>query len=61
MSIKESLVAAVAAIGDSMRANMSILRATMHRKDGNYLEVKQELVSQMVEKRKREEGHVYLV
>ena len=46
------------AIGDSVSANTTILRATMYRKDGNYMEVKRELVSQMVEKRKREEGEI---
>ena len=52
----ENLAAVLAAMGETIRANMAILRTSLLRKDGNYKEVKDELVSQMVEKRKREEG-----
>jgi hypothetical protein len=52
----DDLAISLSKIFDNAKKNMTKIQKLIERKDFHYSEVKKELVSQMVEKRKREEG-----
>ena len=52
----EDVAGALTALHAGVRQNLAVVRASLLRKDMHYTRVKEELMSQLVEKRRREEG-----